>query len=946
MWKSDNQLIDVIPLTDGHFSLRVISEDGEPLMPNNWQKQLLLWHKESYHGTMTKQHQEAPERSVTLDSWAVLTLFAQPSFHGRIKWDFTPSAQFYYDAAPLLFEWITEGKWLDEWHHKDSSHDDQFTMTLSDDFWSEWLDMTNAEDDSLDEEAKSQVNEWYQQAITYFFEHHHRSQGLAKRIFNENHALTAEDLATYFDEEKWADWVQEKDLTHPYRFGIRFEEPMSEDGLWTMQPFLRDQRRADWIYDLKLSLPLERSLPDRWKMEKDQIERELSRWVRLIPYLKDEGIWQTEMAEERAWLFLTEGSQKLLALDVEILLPSWWKSIQQSNITLKAAVKGDRSYRPSFVGLDALVDYDWKVSINGSDMTDEEFEALVSEKRRFIQINGDWVALDPALIARIQQAMSAAKKQGIRMRDLLEQELDHAEGIDELHDEANDLRIQYELNRSMKSMLHSLSDVGQIPLVEPPAGLEGTLRPYQQQGYSWMTFLRSNRFGACLADDMGLGKTIQLISYMLHVKNHEKLDAPFLIVCPTSVLGNWQREIERFAPSLSLHLHYGPSRAKGQSFSRAIEHKDVVLTSYGLCHADQEELSSIQWSSVALDEAQNIKNPHTKQSRAIRQLQGQHHIALTGTPMENRLSELWAIFDFINHGYLGSLSTFRQHYVVPIERDSSEALTKKLQGRIRPFLLRRTKNDPAVGLNLPAKIEQKEFCPLTTEQASLYEQLVKETLEKIPTLSGIERKGMVLQMLNRLKQLCDHPALFLREIEPELDMIVDRSEKMRKLMDLAELIMEAKEATIIFTQYISMGNMIKQVLEKEYGVKVPFLNGSTPKNRRDEMVEQFQNGQFPIFILSLKAGGTGLTLTAANHVIHYDRWWNPAVENQATDRAYRIGQTRFVHVHKFISSGTVEEKIDLMLEKKQSLNEEIIKGDQWITELSNQELEDLLVLSP
>ncbi|KIL49793.1 DEAD/DEAH box helicase [Jeotgalibacillus soli] len=944
MWISDVKMIDLTQLNDGHFALQVLNGEGDPLDPNGWKHHLLLWHKESYYGTMLHQHAEAPPHSIVLDGWATLTLLSQPSFHGRMRWDMSETAQFYYDAAPLLFEWITEGKWIGEWHREiDMTEEQRFTMTLSEEFWSEWIDMSGPEAASLEEKTKSSVNNWYQQAITYFFQHHHRSQGLAKQIFSQNHALTAADLATYFDEDKWSTWVQEEDLTYPYRFGIRFEEPDSEEGDWTMQPFLRDRRRADWTYDINMALPLERSLPDRWKSEKNEIERELLRWVRLIPYLQDEnGEWQTKMTEERAWLFLTEGSQKLLALDVEILLPAWWKSIQQSSVSLKAAVRSDRSYRPSFVGLDALVDYDWKVSINGSDLTEEEFMEMVEQKRRFIQVNGEWISLDPALITRIREAMSAAKKKGIRMRDLLEQELDEAED-ESAPEEAESLRIQYELNRSLKSMMDSLHDIGKVPLLSPPAALQGELRPYQQQGFSWMAFLRSNRFGACLADDMGLGKTIQLISYMLHVKETEKLKTPFLIVCPTSVLGNWQREIERFAPSLSLHLHYGPNREKEEAFTSAIKHADIVLTSYGLCHVDQEELGATEWSAVALDEAQNIKNPHTKQSKAIRRLQGQHHIALTGTPMENRLSELWAIFDFINHSYLGSLSSFRQSYVVPIERDGSEVYTRKLQGRIRPFLLRRTKNDPAVGLNLPDKIEQKEFCPLTAEQASLYEQLVKDTLEKIPALAGIERKGLVLQMLNRLKQLCDHPALFLHEDEP--DHVISRSEKMLKLMDLVEHIMEAGEATIIFTQYISMGNMIKSVLEKEYGVKVPFLNGSTPKQRRDEMVEQFQRGDFPIFILSLKAGGTGLTLTAANHVVHYDRWWNPAVENQATDRAYRIGQTRFVHVHKFISSGTVEEKIDTMLEKKQSLNEEIIKGDQWITELTNKELEDLLVLT-
>ncbi|WP_227394433.1 DEAD/DEAH box helicase [Jeotgalibacillus aurantiacus] len=929
------QTIDVYPLTDGYFSLRMVSDDGEMIPTEEWQNSLLLWHKETFHGTVLPEVTDLPSQSIPLDSWSLLTLFSQPQFHGRYEWELSEQAQFVFDTAPLLYEWITEGKWLSEWNH--GSKNETFDISLSEDFWEEWTDMSGAPD-KPDRDQQTFMNDWYRHSIISFFDHHPRSSGLAERIFNEGHILEAEDLAAYFDEEKWQMWVQQKDLELPYRFGIRLEEPSSEEELWTMQPFLRDRRRADWTYDLNLYAPLERSVPSRWTDQISVIEQELERWIRLIPYLKEDDVWQLEMAEERAWLFLTEGSEKLLALDVEILLPSWWKQIQKSSVALKASVKGDRSYRPSFVGLEALVDYDWKISINGSDLSDEEFQALVDEKKRFIQVNGDWIALDPAMIARIQQAMNAAKRHGISMQDLLVDQLD-----DEEEEDADHLRIQFELNRSMKSMMEKLNDVGKIPLLPPPGGLQGELRPYQQQGYSWMSFLRSNQFGACLADDMGLGKTIQLISYMLHVRESESPEHPFLIVCPTSVLGNWQREIERFAPDLRVHLHYGPARAKGEDFPASIRQADVVLTSFGLCHSDQEELTSLQWAAVALDEAQNIKNPFTKQSKAIRSLRGQHHLALTGTPMENRLSELWAIFDFINHRYLGSLSNFRKDYIAPIERDGSEELTKKLQKRIRPFLLRRTKMDPAVGLNLPSKIEQKEFCPLTTEQATLYEQLVKDTLEKIPALSGIERRGMVLQMLNRLKQLCDHPALYLQEEAPE--MLVERSEKMGKLMDLVEQIMEAREGTIIFTQYLSMGRMIQQVLQKKYGQTVPFLNGSTPKHQRDQLVERFQSGEFPIFILSLKAGGTGLTLTAANHVIHYDRWWNPAVENQATDRAYRIGQTKFVHVHKFISSGTVEEKIDKMLEKKQSLNEEIIRGDQWITELSNEELEDLLVLS-
>jgi SNF2 family DNA or RNA helicase len=408
-------------------------------------------------------------------------------------------------------------------------------------------------------------------------------------------------------------------------------------------------------------------------------------------------------------------------------------------------------------------------------------------------------------------------------------------------------------------------------------------------------------------------------------------------------LGNWQKEIDRFAPELNVKLHYGPNRLKAEYFKEEAEGTDIVLTSYGLAQLDQEELLSLNWSTIALDEAQNIKNAQTKQSRAIRKLNGGHKIALTGTPMENRLSELWTIFDFTNHGFLGTFTQFQKRFIVPIEKDEDQSKIQELQGLIRPFLLRRTKKDPEVELNLPDKLEQKEYCPLTAEQASLYEQLMRDTFNELEQLTGFQRKGLILQMLNRLKQLCNHPSLYLKEEKPV--SIRERSYKLEKLMEIIESVLESKEACLIFTQYIGMGEMIQHILQEEYGITVPFLNGSMPKAKRDEYVQCFQEGEFPVFLLSLKAGGTGLNLTAANHVIHYDRWWNPAVENQATDRAYRIGQKRFVHVHKLITTGTLEEKIDAMLEKKQSLNDEIIQSDDWITELSNVELQNLLSLT-
>jgi SNF2 family DNA or RNA helicase len=426
-------------------------------------------------------------------------------------------------------------------------------------------------------------------------------------------------------------------------------------------------------------------------------------------------------------------------------------------------------------------------------------------------------------------------------------------------------------------------------------------------------------------------------------KNEKTPVKAALIICPTSVLGNWQKELERFAPEINVYLHYGSNRLKEDAFKEKIKDADVVLTSYGLSHMDSEEFESILWSSISIDEAQNIKNAGTKQSRAVRRLRGGHHIALTGTPMENRLSELWSIFDFTNHGYLGSLGQFQKKFVIPIEKDEKKEKVNELQSLIRPFLMRRTKKDEEVALNLPDKQEQKEYCPLTTEQASLYEQLVRDTFAEIEKLSGFERKGLILQMLSRLKQLCNHPALYLKERSADR-LLLDRSNKLEKLVDLVDAVLDSGESCLIFTQYIEMGEMIRSTIKKKFGVEVPFLNGSVPKAQRDAMIERFQNHEFPVFLLSLKAGGTGLNLTAANHVIHYDRWWNPAVENQATDRAYRIGQSRFVHVHKLICTGTLEEKIDAMLEKKQHLNDQIIQSENWITELSTDELKDLVYL--
>ncbi len=936
MLKRSTIHVDISFIDNGRFLIRAVNDDGEFLAPNEWKSQLFLWHEESFFGTILEKDSEG----IVVSSWELVTLLSHEGFSSMIDWGWGERGDAYLAIAPVLLDAIESGKWVprfDQWRAEGLSFQvpDDVWGEFPEEFWQETLQ---------DQTKKELFRELFQHAVKQSMKSsQHSIWGRIQKL--EESTLTSEELSAYFDEEKWSEWTGLKESILPFTLGLRISEPVEDGDSWELETILRDRQKVDRVFSLD-----DAKLPRNWKTYMPEIQEEQARWMQMMPLLREkDGSLRVWLDDHDAWDFLSVLSEKLISLDVEILLPSWWEAVKDAQMSVKAKLKNtDTSYRPSFVGLNAMLDFDWRLSMNGVELSEDDFRKLVLEKQRLVKIRGQWMKLDPAMIRRIQQMMTKAKEEGISIRDMLEQELvprDHDEdavGADEDYDPYQFARIQLELDRSLKKLIHQLRNASEIPLEKVSTTFQGELRPYQHLGMSWMLFLRKYGFGACLADDMGLGKTVQLINYLLRVKETEDVEMPALIIAPTSVLGNWQREIDKFAPSLKVWLHYGSNRLKDEEFKAKLSEVDVVITSYGLSHIDYEELSSVEWSSISLDEAQNIKNSNTKQSRAIRKLTGKHHIALTGTPMENRLSELWSIFDFLNHGYLGGFTQFQKNFIAPIEKNEAEGKIEELQAKIRPFLLRRTKKDPEVELNLPDKLEQKEYCPLTSEQASLYEQLVQDTFEQVRTVTGFERKGLILQMLNRLKQLCNHPALYLKETNPE--EILGRSEKMGILKDIVETALDSGEGCIVFTQYISMGEMIQQVIKKEFGVDVPFLNGSTSKQQRDSLVERFQNGEFPIFLLSLKAGGTGLNLTAANHVIHYDRWWNPAIENQATDRAYRIGQKRFVHVHKLITTGTLEEKIDAMLEKKQALNDEIIRSDQWITELSDHDLESLITL--
>ncbi|MDP2194337.1 MAG: DEAD/DEAH box helicase, partial [Alphaproteobacteria bacterium] len=447
---------------------------------------------------------------------------------------------------------------------------------------------------------------------------------------------------------------------------------------------------------------------------------------------------------------------------------------------------------------------------------------------------------------------------------------------------------------------------GQTPIKEldQPQGLKANLRPYQVRGFSWLCFMRSAGLGACLADDMGLGKTIQTISYMLHVRENNKLPKkPFLLVCPTSLLSNWQRELETFAPGLNFHVHHGSTRDKESDFFET----DIVITSYSLADRDLSFLKPQLWEGIILDEAQNIKNANAKQTRALKMLNARHRIILTGTPIENRPTDIWSLMDFANHGLLGNKTWFNSHYGRALsysnkkeQQEQAEKVAQQLKGVVAPFMLRRLKTDNSIISDLPDRINHKIVCKLSLEQTSLYKACVDNMLSELnQTKDGLARRGLILTTLMRLKQICNHPAQFTKE------GLTGESGKLDVLHDLLDEIMETNEKVLIFTQFKEMGTILNQILEKKFGKHIPFLNGSTPAKDRGQMVEDFQKEDGSnIFILSLKAGGIGLNLTAANHVIHYDRWWNPAVEDQATSRAHRIGQKKIVSVHTFICNGT------------------------------------------
>ncbi len=647
--------------------------------------------------------------------------------------------------------------------------------------------------------------------------------------------------------------------------------------------------------------------------------------------------------------FLSDAALLLEQAGFGILVPPWWKQRTRLGLRLRArprpvTVSADGS---AGIGLAGLCDYRFEIAVGDATLTVEELRELAELKAPLVRVRGQWVELRAGDVERALAVLTGPRRTAREMTagDVLRIGLGLAPPPD-----AELPVIEVVGEGWLGALLGTDGDDDRgVEARKTPAGFDGTLRPYQERGLAWLWFLHRNGLGACLADDMGLGKTAQLLALMVAERENGEGDAdprlsPTLLVCPMSVVGNWQRETARFAPGLVVYVHHGTSRTKA-ALAAAVGQADLVITTYSLLARDRDLLAKFAWGRLALDEAQNVKNPNSLAGRAARAIPTAGRVALTGTPVENRLLELWSLMDILNPGLLGSEHTFRERFAVPIERYGDETAAATLQRLTGPFVLRRLKTDRSIIADLPEKIEMHVLCNLTREQASLYQAVVDDMLDRIEQAkTGIQRMGVISGSMMKLKQVCNHPAHFLRD-GSRLDAA--RSGKLARLEEILEEITGAGERALIFTQFTEMGGLLQTHLSEQLGVELPFLSGGVARKRREEMVDAFQaDGGPPILILSLKAGGVGLNLTAANHVVHYDRWWNPAVEDQATDRVFRIGQQRNVQVRKFVCVGTVEERIDAMIESKRELAERIVgAGEARLTDLTLGQIRELVALS-
>lgn len=637
---------------------------------------------------------------------------------------------------------------------------------------------------------------------------------------------------------------------------------------------------------------------------------------------------ELELSDTEVSELLGEAAAPLAAAGIALHWPKELARELLARAVVEPAEKAG-SDLPSVLGADTLLTFRWQLTVGGRELDDAELDRLAEAQRPVVRLRDQWVLIDPDVLARA--------------RDRKDRQLTAVQALGAVLSGSTDVggeRVEVTAGGWLVELKERLADpeaaARRAPLAQP-AALKATLRDYQLRGLAWLQQMTSLGLGGCLADDMGLGKTITLIALHLHRNSDQATAGPTLVVCPTSLLGNWAREIERFAPGTPVRRFHGPARSL-----EGLVPGEFVLTTYTTMRLHAQQLSQAgAWGLLVADEAQHIKNPFTATAKALRTIGTRARVALTGTPVENNLSELWALLDWTTPGLLGPLKAFRGRYARAAESGEDPQAAARLAAVVRPFVLRRKKSDPGIAPELPPKTVTDRAVALTKEQIALYEAVVREILAEIGASTGIARRGLVVKLLTALKQICNHPAQYLKE---PAGKTVGRSGKLDLLDELLDTILAEEGAVLVFTQYTAMARLIESHLAAR-SVPVQFLHGGTPVRRREEMVWRFQDGQVPVFLLSLKAAGTGLNLTRAGHVIHFDRWWNPAVEDQATDRAYRIGQTQPVQVHRMIAEGTVEDRIAEMLKRKKDLADSVLSGGEAaFTELTDAELAELVQL--
>ena len=728
-------------------------------------------------------------------------------------------------------------------------------------------------------------------------------------------------------------WKASLEETPEERAELRFElvPPPAEDGAWriSLGSAPRTRRRILALGQATLLFPPLRSMR------------------------RDGDAFAATVTRAEAETFASSAAGALSAAGYDVVVPP---GIVGEHVTAVAEVSPLAESSP-----DAPVGAKLTVRVDGEPVSEAEIEFLLEQNSPMVFFRDRWIEVDRNILREALKALRASNAKKMKLRDAIA----FSAGIGR----AGRLKVEeLKAHGWLRGLINELKGEEAFAMMPVPAGFHGELRPFQLRGFSWMAFLAKWGLGACLADDMGLGKTVQAIAYILHARVDGKAPAT-LVVAPLTLLGNWAHELRRFAPSLRVSVHHGHDRPAGADFSRTAATSDVVLTSYTLLVKDFREFSSARFSAVILDEAQAIKNPFTRAARAARGIDAPVRIALTGTPLENSVNDLWSLEEFLNPGLLGERADFVRDFAQPIAGDARGGAANRLRHVLTPFILRRLKTDPAIGLEIGEKIETREYCPLTPEQRRLYEDELYSFRADSEAArnngeSGSSRRGRVLALLTHLKEICDAPALLAPvdaaaygraarplaaarqgqralQNEPASD-----SGKIARLLDLLGSIFESGEKALVFTQYAKMGALLRERLLDRFGRRMPFLHGALEPKAREAEIEAFRASKDPLaFILSLRAGGFGLNLTEATHVIHFDRWWNPAVENQATDRAHRIGQTRTVHVHTFICSGTVEDHVDRLLESKRELAEGVVtSGESFLARMSDAELDQIVAL--